>query len=304
VRTLDLGSGVKFEVVWVPAGKFRMGSPTNELLESEDRHLRTEFLLVAHKVSRTGFETPTHTVRMTEGFWMGKYEVTQQQYELLIGVNPSFSANAGPEAPVEHVSWNDAQAFCRKVMERLTGTWTNWTARLPTEAEWEYACRNGTSGAFNSDDACTVPEGRDPAMERLGWFRENSSNMVHSVGQKTPNRLGLHDMHGNVWEWCGDWFGVYSAEPAVDPTGPETGFYRVVRGGCFQEVAANCRSACRAVTGAATCAQDVGFRVVLTRLHLQPTVLIAKESPVENDRRRTFTSSADASRPKGQGVQR
>ena len=202
-------------MVYVPAGEFIMGSPVDE---------------VGHYDSET-----QHRVKLTRGFYLGKYEVTQGQWEAEMGNNPSSSEQAGRDAAVGLVSWDDCQAFCRKLGDGF---------RLPTEAEWEYACRAGTATAFNDGTACTVPMGQDAAPDRLGWYNENEYR-AHRVGQKNPNAWGLHDMHGNVWEWCADRYGDYGAGLATDPGGPAAGERRVIRGGGYNLVAKCCRSAYR-----------------------------------------------------------
>ena len=147
----------------------------------------------------------------------------------------------GAERPVESVGWEDCQRFCEAWNQRLP----NVQARLPTEAEWEYACRGGTTNAFNDNSACTAPEGEDPALNRLGWYDKNSGGETYLVAQKDANAWGLYDMHGNVWEWCQDWFGKYEPGAQTDLRGPNTGDDRVVRGGCWDFHVWGCRSACR-----------------------------------------------------------
>jgi formylglycine-generating enzyme required for sulfatase activity len=201
-KTLNLPSGVKLELVWIPAGEFIMRS--NDELEGEK---------------------PVHKVKISQGFWMGKYEVTQEQYEAVTGKNPSY--RKGAQLPVERVSWNDAVAFCQKI-----------GARLPTEAEWEYACRAGTTTKYSSGDD-------EADLGRVGWYRGNSDDRTHEAGQKEANGWGLYDMHGNVWEWCADWYGSYPSGEQTDPTGPSSGELRVLRGGSFINEPGHCRCAYR-----------------------------------------------------------
>jgi formylglycine-generating enzyme required for sulfatase activity len=166
-------------------------------------------------------------VTLTQAYYLGRYEVTQAQWTAVMGSNPSFFENPSAEVPaaqvpfrpVEQVSWNDIQDF-----EAATGL------RLPTEAEWEYACRAGTQAAFNLSPDGTNDDG---LLGQLAWFSSNSAGQTRPVGQKLANNLGLHDMHGNVFEWCEDWkdHNYYSQSPTVDPLGPESGSNRVVRGG-------------------------------------------------------------------------
>jgi formylglycine-generating enzyme required for sulfatase activity len=211
-------------MVFIPPGTFRMGSPETE-------------------VDRWSWEVPQTAVTISRGFWMGKYEVTQGEYLEVMGNNPSwFNAvrlewwdekeiDYGTDLtrPVEQVSWDDAVAYCAALTERerLAGRIApNSVYRLPTEAEWEYACRGWTSTQFSYGD--------DPEYTNLtnyAWYYHNSDWQTHPVGQKLPNPWGLYDMHGNVWEWCQDWFSEYSGGVAVDPQGPDTGSYRVIRSG-------------------------------------------------------------------------
>ncbi|MBM4142456.1 MAG: formylglycine-generating enzyme family protein [Lentisphaerae bacterium] len=200
------------EMVYVPAGRFLMGTPIEFLPSQTER----------------GFlagEKP-HQVTLTRGFYMGKTEVTQTQWEQVIGYNPSLFKNVGPEAPVDTVSWDDCQEFCKKAGGGL---------RLPTEAEWEYACRAGTEGRYAGE------------LEETGWYLGNSDGTTHPVGKKKPNAWGLYDMHGNVREWCQDVHASgYPDGAATDPVGPaKEGEYRVVRGGSWADYAFFCRSAVR-----------------------------------------------------------
>jgi formylglycine-generating enzyme required for sulfatase activity len=226
------------EFVWIPPGEFWMGSPEDE-------------------PGREDVESPRHRVRLTKGFHMQTTPVTQAQWEAVTGNNPSHFKNAGPNAPVEMVSWNDVQEFIRKLNQREgTGRF-----RLPTEAEWEYACRAGTETAF-CNGPITDLTGPDPNLEKVGWFNKNSRGTTHPVAQKQPNSWGLHDMHGNVWEWCRDWFGEYPGGPVIDPTGPETVAARVLRGGGWYYDASYCRAASRVSYTPDNRNYTVGFRVV------------------------------------------
>jgi len=216
---VDLGNGVTMELVLIQPGTFKMGSPENE----ED-----------HESDET-----QHRVTLTKPFYMGKYEVTHEQYEQIVGENPS--SFKGPKFPVERVSWDEAQAFIKKLNAKL-----GKAARLPSEAEWEYACRAGTTTRF-----CTGNTAAD--LARAGWYGAystpvgNSEKSTNRVGQKTPNEWGLYDMHGNVWEWCQDWYEdkYYAASPANDPKGPDKGGSRVSRGGSLFDSPGDCRSAFR-----------------------------------------------------------
>ena len=224
-------SDVWFVMRWIPPGEFTMGSPKNEN-------------------GRVSDEGPQHRVVISQGFWLGETPVTQQQWRAVVQAAKASELPARPshfkdkpQHPVESVNWHQSVQFCQQVQAVLQSA---QQFRLPTEAEWEYACRAGTSGAFHDGSACTDPFGRDPALERLGWFDGNSNRSSQPVRQKKPNGWGLFDMHGNVWEWCRDAPRQYSSEPQVDPVGSETsGASRVLRGGCWDDLAGDCRAAFR-----------------------------------------------------------
>jgi formylglycine-generating enzyme required for sulfatase activity len=244
-------------LVWISPGTFTMGSPTNE-------------------VDRNPNEGPQTDVTITRGFWMGKYEVTQGEYLSLIGTNPSyfngdrsgspwFDQNFGTNLslPVEKVSWEDATNYCARLTarERATGRIpTNYTYRLPTEAEWEYACRAGTPTRFYYGD--------DPGYTNLAnyaWYAGSSHNLSQPVGRLLPNAWGLYDMAGNVWEWCQDFFAVYPVGSRTDPQGPVNGTFRVWRGGSWSYTGQYCRSARRQNHLPTFTYDSLGFRVVLAR---------------------------------------
>ncbi|MFC1574286.1 formylglycine-generating enzyme family protein [Candidatus Latescibacterota bacterium] len=231
-------------MISVPSGSFNMGS-------------------------KKGFdiEKPVHTVTLS-AFEMSETEITQAQYEAVIGINPSL-AKENPQLPVERVSWYNAVLFCNKLSE-VAGyencydekTWecdlSKNGFRLPTEAEWEYACRAGTTTKYYSGN--TIDD-----LIRVGWFTQNSEGKTHPVGQKLPNAWGLYDMHGNVWEWTYDWLGDYSRENVFNPTGAKTGKYRVIRGGGFPPWTPNnmgCESGIRGYGIPDKSTGAVGFRVV------------------------------------------
>lgn len=232
---------------WMPPGSFQMGSPESE----EGRY--------------PGEEDPRHAVRLTRGFWLGETPCTQAQWEAVMGENPS--ENKGDTLPVENVSWTMSQEFCEGLNSRIkNGGFLDPEAvfRLPTEAEWEYACRGeaGKDSAFSDGSACTEPTGLDPALDRLGWFSENSEEKTHPVAGKEPNERGLYDMHGNVWEWCLDGWRKYEDKEQKDPVGPqEKGALRVLRGGSAWSNARNCRSACRDQFDPGFRNGDWGFRL-------------------------------------------
>ncbi len=227
--TVDVGKGITMKLVKIPAGRFIMGSSSNES-------------------GRDGDEGPQHRVTISKSFYMGVYEVTQAQYQAVMGKNPSKFK--GVNRPVEKVSWNNAVEFCKR-LSRKTGK----TFRLPTEAEWEYACRGGTTSRFSFGNS-------DTSLSAYAWYGSNSGNKTHDVGQKKPNAFGLYEMHGNVWEWCNDWKGQYSSSSVTDPAGPVSGSYRVFRGGYWINSAGICRSANRSGGGPGRRSGSLGFRVV------------------------------------------
>jgi len=226
-KTFTNSTGMTF--VQIPPGTFMMGSPSSEPNRDSD-------------------ETQ-HRVTLTKPFYMQTTEVTQGQWKAVMGNNPSHLSNCGDNCPVEQVSWNDCQEFIRKLNQREG----NGTYRLPTEAEWEYACRAGTTGPYYTD------------LDRAGWYSGNSNNRTHPVAQKTPNAWGLYDMHGNVWEWCQDWRVDYPGGSVTDPKGPSSGNYRVIRGGSWSHAARYCRSADRSSGTPDYRILHRGFRVAWTK---------------------------------------
>jgi formylglycine-generating enzyme required for sulfatase activity len=203
--------GMKF--VYIKPGTFMMGSPESE----EGRDDETQ-----------------HKVTLTKGFYMQTPEVTHAQCQAVMGNHPSDFKNCGDNCPVENISWNDAQEFIEKLNRKEKGA----QYRLPTEAEWEYACRAGTETRFYTGDS-------EEDLDRAGWYDENSDEKTHPVGRKEPNGFGLYDMHGNVWEWCQDWYGEYPTKSVIDPKGPSSGPYRVLRGGSWFRFGRVVRSARR-----------------------------------------------------------
>jgi formylglycine-generating enzyme required for sulfatase activity len=220
----------EIEFVWCPPGTFVMGTPGDK-----DEEIPRQ-------------------VTLTRGFWIGKYPVTQGQWLRVMGSNPSEFRSVGSDAPVENVSWDDAQIFC-SLVSRANGI----QCRLPTEAEWEYACRAGSTGRPYCFDS---PYQGD--LVDYAWYSKNSGETTHPVGQKKPNAWGLHDMHGNVWEWCADWYDKYTKGPATDPKGPRSGSYRVYRGGGWFNVAEICRSAYRLRYYPDSRSFNLGFRVAVS----------------------------------------
>jgi formylglycine-generating enzyme required for sulfatase activity len=272
-------------MVLIPAGSFTMGSPETE-------------------ANRDSNETQRQ-VTLTNGFYMGRYQVTQAQYEAVMGSNPSYFHGVGSgrepasgevqgRRPVERISWYDTLVFCNRlsIAEGLSPAYSindstnpddwgpvpttnstnivEWNSvtvvsgsngyRLPTEAQWEYACRAGTTTAYN----VPVPKGSNRISSinnRTGWSSANSNYMTHEVGLKAANNWGLYDMHGNVYEWCWDWYEDY-ASGAHDPTGAATGFGRVIRGGSRSSLAEFTRSAYRFYYGPNNRDTSIGFRLL------------------------------------------
>ncbi|MBN1507197.1 MAG: formylglycine-generating enzyme family protein [Sedimentisphaerales bacterium] len=212
----------------IPAGTFTMGSPTSEPWRSSD-------------------EGPQHQVTLTKSFYCGKFEVTQGQWQEVMGSNPSRRKSAGLDAPVEQVSWEKCQTFLTQLCQKEGVAYG--TYRLLTEAEWEYACRAGTTTAYYFGDNASVPGEYNKAsvLGEYAWYSQNYQETTHPVGQKKPNAFGLYDMHGNVSAWCQDWYdsGYYGVSPGTDPLGPPSGIYRVHRGSSWFDYAAISRSASR-----------------------------------------------------------
>ncbi len=233
---------VRFVWRWIPPGRFLMGSPEDE-------------------VGRWEAEGPQQEVTISRGFWMGETPVTQAQWMALRTRNPSQFP--GGDRPVEKVNWAECAAYATD----LNSAVPELAAGLPTEAQWEYACRAGNTGAFHDGSPCTLPEGKDPALDRLGWFDKNSGGETHPVKQKLPNAWGLHDLHGNAWEWCRDQWNqkVYAARAGgvVDPVSEsnDPNASRVVRGGSWCDQARYCRAAVRGVGPPGFHWSDLGFRL-------------------------------------------
>jgi formylglycine-generating enzyme required for sulfatase activity len=225
----SLTNSLGMQFALIPAGEFQMGS-----------------------VNGFDDERPVHTVRISKLFYLGIHEVTQGQWEAVMGNNPSqFKGDAN--RPVETVSWELVQKFIDKLNTREGGT----QYRLPTEAEWEYAARAGSTTAYSFGDDISQ-------LGKYAWFAGNANNTTHPVGKLQPNAWGLYDMHGNVWEWVQDWYGTYTAEPVTDPQGPTSGSYRVFRGGSWCRDAGTCRSACRGHNAPGSRHGLLGFRLLRT----------------------------------------
>ena len=222
------------EFVLIEAGTFQMGSPATE-------------------AGRQDREGPVHQVTISQPFYLGKVEVTQGQWQAVMGDNPSYYSACGATCPVEQVSWKDIQGFIAE-LNRREGI---ETYRLPTEAEWEYAARSGTQTAYHFGNGAN-------RLEQYGWYRNNSGSSTHPVGQKRPNAWGLYDMHGNVLEWVADWYGDYPRGAVTDPHGPSTRFSRVYRGGSWANTARYCRAAGRRRDWPGDRSPALGFRLART----------------------------------------
>ena len=213
----QLTSTTGIKLVLIPAGTFMMGSAADEPDRGDD-------------------EGPQTRVTLTQNFFLGATDVTQGQYEAIMGTNPSDFKAVGKDAPVDSVSWSDAMAFCQKLTdrERAAGLLpSGYIFTLPTEAQWEYACRAGTAEAYVGDPA------------EMSWYGDNSGGKTHPVATKLPNAWGLYDMSGNVYQWCIDWYGKYPGGSVQDWTGPATGKFHVLRGGSWYYTVLYCRSAYR-----------------------------------------------------------
>jgi len=201
-------NSIGMKMVVIPAGEFLMGSPASDPDAIDD-------------------EKPQHRVRITRPFYLGVYAVTQAEYKRVMRKKPSYF-QGDPNRPVEQVTWEHAQEFCGKLSALSEEKVAGHVYRLPTEAEWEYACRAGSTTRYSFGDSAET-------LGDYAWWDENSDVTTHPVGRKKPNAWGLHDMHGNVWEWCADWYGgdYYSQSPPSDPNGPSFGASRVLRGGSW-----------------------------------------------------------------------
>ena len=273
-KTVLLPGDVPLELVYIPPGSFMMGSPNDELYRKSDEIL--------------------HEVTLTDGFWIGKYEVTQAQWESVMGYNNSYYL--GDNLPVTNLDWNEAAEFCEKLTlleEKRGGRMImGYSYTLPTEAQWEYACRAGTSTSLNNGYNLIflflgyIP---CPHLKKVGWSNVNSGPLVHEVGLKQPNAWGLYDMHGNVWEWCLDWgkrdynmsdgqlITNYRSNKNINPIGllesNNKEKLKIVRGGgvghysffeCFYEEG-HCRSAAKNFISANSKGTSLGFRVCVSK---------------------------------------
>ena len=230
----EIAPNVKMTFCWCPAGNFTMGSPKTE------------------KERNNNNEDQVH-VTLTKGFWMAKTQVTQKQWATIMGKNPSHFR--GAKLPVENVSWYDAQDFLEELNTKIGNT-DGGKMMLPTEAQWEYACRAGETGPYSGG-----------TIDQVAWYRDNSGRNTHAVGMKKSNAWGLYDMHGNVWEWCADWW-CGNLPGGIDPSGPSSGSLRVLRGGSWLDGAIGCRAASRSYYNPAHQDSSIyGFRVARSSVH-------------------------------------
>ncbi len=237
--TFALPNGATMDFVWIESGTFLMGSPSSERGRSDG---------------------PQHEVTLTQGYWLGQYEITQGQWEAVMETRPwsgeSF-VQANPSHPAVYISWDDVQAFVARLNEAAGSA----VYRLPTEAEWEYASRAGTTTRWSFGD----DEGD---LGDYAWYIDNAWDAgleyAQPVGTKLPNPWGLYDMHGNVWEWVQDWYGEYGSDALVDPRGPSGGHVRVIRGGDFDNDARYARSAIRGLYSPGGRYGRVGARLLRT----------------------------------------
>jgi len=249
------------ELVWIPRGLFDMGSPSGMNGEPP------------REFARSNDEGPLHRVTISKGFWMGRYEVTQAEWQAVMGSNPSHFP--GERRPVDSVSWHECQQFCRR-LSNMEGR----TIRLPTEAEWEYAARAGLTeyryGDLND-------------LNAIAWTTYNASE-THEVGLKQPNPWGLFDVFGNVEEWCGDWEGTYSELDQTDPAGPDDGRSKIARGGFYRSGNGGIRAAERSWAAPDRKAPSRGFRVVMEEWNQpEPTATaVAEADPSESAPARSF----------------
>ena len=255
VDVVDFGEGVKLEMVLVPAGKFKMGLTKKELAdykgEFQEDIKKTKNRELGKKEKEAvdwviNVQGKQHEVTLTKPFYIGKHEVTQEQWESVMGKNPSDTK--GAKLPVTDVSWNDCQEFIKKLNAKTDGGY-----RLPTESEWEYACRAGTTTAYSFGDSLTKSDANI----------DSGGSKV--AGSYKPNAFGLYDMHGNIFEWCEDWHGEYPFA-VTDPKGPAKGNFRVCRGGCFFDNAMKAGSSFRHCLPPSKNDYRNGFRLAKTAL--------------------------------------
>jgi formylglycine-generating enzyme required for sulfatase activity len=236
-------NSIGMEMVLIKHGKFILRSQKTEL-GNGGKHIEDESL--------------QHEVRISRDFYMGQTEVTQGQWKAIMGTEPwkgKEHVKEGENYPASYVSWFQAGEFCKKLSKQEEKQGRKY--RLPTEAEWEYACRAGSKTAYSFGES-------SKSLGNYAWFNGNSNGQTHPVGEKKANAWGLYDMHGNVWEWCSDWYGAYPNGAVSDPVGPRKGSFRVLRGGCWIVEAPFCQSALRRCNFPSGSGSYYGFRVALS----------------------------------------
>ena len=238
-RETNFSNSIGMNFVYIPPGSFLRGSPTEELGRESDEKQQL--------------------VSLSHGYYMQTTEVTQEQWKAVMGSLPLYIIKCDEKCPVERVSWDNAQEFINKlnILEE------SQKYRLPTEAEWEYAARAGSSTSFANGEISVLTCDNDTKLGDIGWYCGNSKiSRHHIVAQKKPNSWGLYDMHGGVWEWCADWYGPYSSEAVTDPGGPLDGAERTMRGGGIADTARSCRSANRHSLRPDVEFNNIGLRIV------------------------------------------
>ena len=253
----ELTNSIGIKLVLIPKGTFMMGSPIDKESASND-------FMTGSPIEEEGAsnDEEQHKVTISKDYYLGVTEVTQGQYEKVMGTNPShfekrvIRKSDSSMYPVEMVSWEDAVEFCKKLSDLPEEKEAGRVYRLPTEAEWEYACRAGSKSAYSFGESTK-------SLGDYAWF-DGNSDRTHPVGEKKANAWGLYDMQGNVWEWCSDWYDEYPKGAVSDPTGPKQGSYRVIRGGGWGYEAAFCRSAFRGRLDPSIRGHVLGFRLALS----------------------------------------
>ncbi len=239
----EITNSIGIKLILIPKGVFTMGSSPSEAGRVDDEE--------------------QHQVTISQDYYLGAMEVTQGQYLKVMKTNPSYFQKrsiGGSDSsmyPVDSVSWEDAMDFCKGLSELPEEKKAGRVYRLPTEAEWEYACRAGSKSTFSSGDSAD-------SLASSAWFGNNSNGRTHPVGEKKANAWGLYDMHGNVWEWCSDWYGTYPTKAITDPIGTDKGYYIVSRGGCWHCGVTYCRSARRFWNYPTGLGYYYGFRLALS----------------------------------------
>ena len=227
-------SGVNIKMIYVEGGTFTMGCTSEQGDDCREN------------------EKPAHKVSLS-GFYIGKYPVTNQEFEAVMGSSPSRIKGC-PDCPVENVNWFEAQEFIEKLNE-ITGK----KYRLPTEAEWEYSARGGVSATINNRQSYKYSGSNN--IDEVAWYQSSKESRINPVGLKKPNKPGIYDMSGNVWEWCSDWYGEYTPKPKTNPTGVERSRFKVLRGGSWIVTENNCRVSARHRYFPNTKTYDFGFRI-------------------------------------------